>query len=437
MGSGCQTLHPIVGYIYWGDSRGEHHACLVRARPSEGRTPVALKAERYNADIAGVQPTRRSTGHGLTFASMIIFVLSCGERSSAPLVLNAEPSIERICEATASERPLTQAVDGPGYFVLHRGPENTCYTKAGEFRVEDEYLVAPWGHRVQGFAEPRVTDSDPAADLFVPDVLPSVAVSQLTLLVHFDGRVASPLTPFDRRDPIRTSVMSQDTALYDGVHPTHFRVTILFARDHEHEWTWHMAHYRSPQDMIVVADGRLTFYESGELRDQDAWSYLVEIPGAAPLPMTIDFSGSTNHPRSTEADIWNNSSVEWLQTDGRPAGSRIPGAETVYTDGTLVVQYANDRQLRVGRIALADFDDPAELFEVQPGLFDATGHQAWLGRPGEVGYGRIRPNAPRDPVAYEPEGEQEERHGRPSARMFGRRATETAALVRITAADLA
>jgi flagellar hook protein FlgE len=101
------------------------------------------------------------------------------------------------------------------------------------------------------------------------------------------------------------------------------------------------------------------------------------------LSVTLDFSQVTSFSAGSASTLSANPG------DGVATGTL--SKVTLGNDGQLVLTYSNQKTLEVGVVALADFQDPQNLKQLDQGLYSAAGGQsARLTASGSEGVGTIK-----------------------------------------------
>ena len=132
----------------------------------------------------------------------------------------------------------------------------------------------------------------------------------------------------------------------------------------------------------------LTFDGSGSLTSPAApvqYATTAAGAGAAPLALTIDFAGSAQAASSF--------AVKNLAQDGYPAGEL--DSVSVSDDGIIAATFSNGDTIPLGKLALANFSNPAGLRQLGNASWALTGRsgEAIVGEPAKGGFGQIQSGA--------------------------------------------
>lgn len=331
-------------------------------------------------------------------------------------------------------------INGDGFFIVSDDANglNRSYTRAGSFSLDrDGNLVTPDGFRVMGYMaddngvlesnlsglviskaqtfDARATDQvgfegnlnsearsiadNTAITLAVnntpynpnatpPDVPPTNAVYRLRVDASLDGDVLELV-------PGNESYVARETTfeVYDQLGGLH-RIKQVFIKDNAvvDDSSFEVATYYLHKDGSVtptnVPTHSIEFDENGRLITGQ--SIALTIPdtltnGAGALPVNIDFSKLTMFANDSTASAPN--------IDGFKQGSLIDFS--VAATGEITGFFDNGENRIVGRVALANFKNPAGLEKTGGNLYRVTNNsgQAIVGAPGSGGFGNLNPGS--------------------------------------------
>ena len=303
-----------------------------------------------------------------------------------------------------SNKPEDIAISGRGFFVVDgdfNGVDGTYFTRAGRFELDKQgFLSTSSGLRVQGYAALNGTIGSVLSDLRLDRSIEPRTTQTMNLEVNFDGFPLGAATPapFDPANPGDSSEFSQDTVIYDSL-GTPRQVTMYFNRVDQDTWQWNMMSPSSDivgggaDPLTVISSGSLDFDTQGQLVNETVNLDTIDFADAAPgQQIAFSFAGSTNTALSREPGS-DNSVINIMSQDGYQAGNYI--GMQVLEDGTLVGKYDNGQQIRVGRLALADFANQSGLSRVGGSFFlpSPESGEAVVGFAGAGGRGILQGNA--------------------------------------------
>ncbi len=283
------------------------------------------------------------------------------------------------------------AIDGEGFFILRDGSGAQYYTRAGQFRFDqDRYLVNPTGYRVQGYlADQSGQLLSTVSDLQLSDrTLPAHPTEEIELYANLDASEAVPAA-FDIDDADNTANFSSGITVYDSLGNSHL-VNVYFRKEADNSWEWHavidedeVTGTSATGDLLEVGTGTLTFNTDGSLQD-DSNSGLsfsdssgTQFDGGAADDQTVAInfgdelatSGNTGLLGSTQfARV---SSVTFQSQDGYTAGALE--SFSIDSDGMINGSFTNGTVQVLGQIALATFQNTNGLQRAGGNVWVATG----------------------------------------------------------------
>ena len=303
-----------------------------------------------------------------------------------------------------SGNALDLAISGEGFFAVRPdlSATETVYTRAGAFSINnDNYVVDSSGQYLQAFPVSEdgsviATGLTSAKSLQLTSAggLPKVT-SKIELGLNLPSDAAiKPTASFSPSDSNTFNSSTQMTA-YDSLGNPHV-ATVYFLKTSNPTPavptnTWDTKLYI---DGTVIAptnaaDSVLTFDQDGKLTAPIAaitYDPATLIPGANPLSLSIDY-GTLSSQYSAPFSVMS------LSQDGHPRGE-LSGMD-VDSSGVVRANYTNGTQLALGKLMLANFDNPNGLKQIGNASFEATNASGLvdLGEAGSGGFGDIQGGA--------------------------------------------
>lgn len=267
------------------------------------------------------------------------------------------------------------AIEGNGYLVLSDG-SGKYYTRDGCLQLDgDGNLVsAGSGLKILGWAANQYTgaidDSAPiSASSSIKLPMGQLTVSRQTSQINVGGILNSE-TPTDGKANVTLSVFDSLGADHD--------VTVDFVKTaNPGEWSWSAT---SP-DGTVAGSGTMNFDANGVCTTNTGGiSLTLNNPNGAnnPIDVTVNFQAIAQ--KSSE------SCVKPASQDG--VGVGVLNGFTVDKDGTINGTFDNGMTQRLGRIAMAQFSNPAGLSLTGNNLVAETGNSG-LPQIGKAGTGSM------------------------------------------------
>ena len=303
-----------------------------------------------------------------------------------------------------SGNALDLAISGEGFFAVRPdlSATETVYTRAGAFSINnDNYVVDSSGQYLQAFPVSEdgsvlATGLTSAKSLQLTSAggLPKVT-SKIELGLNLPSDAAiKPTASFLPSDSNTFNSSTQMTA-YDSLGNPHV-ATVYFLKTSNPTPavptnTWDTKLYI---DGTVIAptnaaDSVLTFDQDGKLTAPIAaitYDPATLITGAKPLSVSIDY-GTLSSQYSAPFSVMS------LSQDGHPRGE-LSGMD-IDSGGVVRANYTNGTQMALGKLMLANFDNPNGLKQIGNASFEATNASGLvdLGEAGFGGFGDIRGGA--------------------------------------------
>ncbi|HEY0215131.1 MAG TPA: flagellar hook protein FlgE [Cellulomonas sp.] len=241
-------------------------------------------------------------------------------------------------------RSTDMMIQGDGFFVVRKGAE-TFYTRAGSFDFDStgQMTLPGDGALVQGWmAVNGVVDTNaPLTDLTVPSgtVMGAIGSTKASFLGNLDSDAATGTTK------------TLDLEVYDATgNPRDVSLTLTKSAT---GWTMSATDGTAVYPAAPATDVPVTF---------DAASAITSPTTFALGGVTVDLSAITGY-----------AGVDTVKTgvqDGRAAG--VLQSFELGADGTITGSFSNGLKQSIGRIALANFTNPAGLQKAGGSLFESS-----------------------------------------------------------------
>jgi flagellar hook protein FlgE len=260
--------------------------------------------------------------------------------------------------AQMTGRSTDLMIQGDGFFVVRKDGQD-LYTRAGAFNFDSlGQLVTPDGGKVMGWGAVNgaINTNAAAAPLSLPigTMLPPTATANVKIGGNLPGDSTS-------TTPLVTSITTYDAQGNAVALKTSFTKTSAT--------TWDVS---ITDGTTTVGPQTVTFSADGKTNDTAS----IAFGGIA-----VDLSAVTNYAGVSTATA--------LSQDGAAVGSLQ--AFSLSPDGTLVGVFSNGLREDLGRIAMANFNNPPGLEKVGNTMFRATVNSgvAQLGTAGSGGRGSL------------------------------------------------
>ncbi|MDN2697329.1 flagellar hook-basal body complex protein [Janthinobacterium sp. SUN073] len=268
-------------------------------------------------------------------------------------------------------RALDAAIDGRGYFVSRDAQNTMNYSRVGIFSASNEgKLIDANGRLVQGYAAVKgSTALGTMGDMLIPTgQIPAVASTKLAYAANMSSEWTIKTVPFSKTSELSYN-SGKSSIIYDSLGTKHSlgQYFVKTAAGVDVHYTFDNA------DVLPVTN--MTFDTSGKLvTGTSATPVLPTPPGAAPMSIAIDYTGTTQFAGE--------STTSTDRADGYASGT-YTGVELA-TDGSVVAKYTNGQKQSIGVIALATFPDEGALTAVNDTSWVAstTSGTAMYDRPG-------------------------------------------------------
>lgn len=291
------------------------------------------------------------------------------------------------------------AINGNGFFQVD-APFGKGYTRDGAFHFDKEgYMVNGDGYKVQGFQpdeKGNITNKMGAIKLGNTNVA-ATPTSEVKMSMNLDSR--EKVMKFDPKNPDKTSNFNTSVTVYDNIGTARL-ITMYYNKAQDGAWEYHaMADGNDVAGgqqgtMVEQANGRLKFNQKGALEEETQGMNSFNFNNGA-LPnqqIAFDFGKSLKEGGSgndAATQYGSKSSVSRHSQDGSSAATL---SSMSFNDmGVLTAVYDNGKQMELGQVAVAKFEDNEGLFKTGKNLFKETrkSGQAALGKPGADGRGEV------------------------------------------------
>lgn len=262
---------------------------------------------------------------------------------------------------------LDMAVDGQGLFVLQDAEGKTTYTRAGQFKFDENGVLVSRGNGE------KVMAMDESGN-FIEIGLAGQMQNQgkPTTRIKFSGNISS---------TAQTQSVDALTVI-DGTGATH-TLSLKLTRVANTSGT---LNYELLEGTTVVASGQMFFAQNKPTPESTLVPISYTPAGLPAMMLTLDFStdvsflaGATTDPKTLT--IASQDGVG----PGTLSGTAIDG------NGVLRLSYTNGQTIKGARLALARFDSPDAVGAVGNNQFEILNKNAWhFGKAGEGAFGTVR-----------------------------------------------
>jgi flagellar hook protein FlgE len=300
---------------------------------------------------------------------------------------------------TRTQNITDLAINGKGFFQI-QAPFGKGYTRDGSFHFDKEgYMVNNDGYKVEGFQpdeKGNITNKMGAIKLGNTNI-PATATSEVKMSMNLDSRDAGKV--FDPANPDKTSNYNTSMTVYDSIGTARL-VTMYFNKTTDGNWDYHAmvdgadAAGGTAGQQVEMASGSLKFNAKGTLEEEVKGknSFNFNKGAVANQQISFDFGasikeGGTGLDAATQ--FGNKSSVSRHSQDGSSAATLA--SMSFNDDGVLTAVYDNGKQMELGQVAVANFENAEGLFKTGKNLFKETrkSGQAAMGKPGADGRGEV------------------------------------------------
>lgn len=288
-------------------------------------------------------------------------------------VNNISQSISQSGNLAGSSRGLDLAISGNGFFTSVDSSGKTTYSRAGYMNLDTNgFLVNNLGNRLQGYPVDAAGNlqTGVVGDLQIKSGgIPAKATDNLDFTANLDANAKAPTLPFDR-DEKESYNNLYSSKVYDSLGREH-NVEQYFVKTADGKWDVHAFVDGKP---ATPATSQLEFDVNGVLTAPLTPAAIsADAPGAAPLNITINYSGTSQY--GAEFNVSKNNA------NGYTAGEK--NGEQIDDDGRIYATYSNGERLLQGQLVLATFPNMNGLTSEDGTAWSAStlSGQALLGAP--------------------------------------------------------
>lgn len=272
------------------------------------------------------------------------------------------------------------AIEGNGFFILGDG-QARFYSRDGSFTLDSEgnLVSAGTGLRVLGWMAdsvgnvPTTAPITPSSSIRLP--IGQLSIAKQTTLLRLGGNLDANMAAGASR--------SITAEVYDSLGKAH-NITIDFTKSAgDGEWTWTAS---SPDAAVgvPVGSGLINFDANGNCITGGDWLALtLASPNGATNPVSIDLDFNTITQKAGYT------TVSPMYQNGLPLG--MLNDFTVGKDGVISGVYTNGMSETIGRIALAQFSNPAGMTKAGNNLLNESGNSGLpqIGPPSVGSMGKV------------------------------------------------
>jgi flagellar hook protein FlgE len=300
---------------------------------------------------------------------------------------------------TTTSSSLDIAISGDGFFGVKTAGANAAinYTRNGSFSVDtNRFITDAQGSFLQAYPVDQdgnvtATGSDGMQSVKLPETSGDPkATTAVTLKVNLGTSATEPTGTFDRTNAATYNNASA-TTIYDASGNAQ-TMTSYYVKQAptagSTDTKWSVYTYvgnqeltptggTSPQTLTFNATGTMTAPASGAV----AYGSFVPVGGSSAQTVTLNLSGSTA--------LSSQFSVGSRDQNGKASG-QLSGV-TVDENGIINASYSNGDSLKLGKVALANFNNPAGLRQLGTSYWASTGvsGEAAMGAANENGFGNL------------------------------------------------
>ena len=302
-----------------------------------------------------------------------------------------------------TDNPTDLYIDGDGFFIVKASNSDTYkFTRAGNFTYDElGNLVTGSGYCVYGWLDYEVDGNGnyvfdtnkpvEAINLYFDNYNGNkqIIAAKATENISLAGNLDATNSVVGDTDPAQVFV---PVNVYDSL-GNRYEITIEFkkiaATGGETTWSWSI-----PNGNLAAggASGTIRFGADGRIiknAGEDKVTATVTLQhndsiGSRDFDVVIDFTNITMFAGSDE------NSVDAKIVDGYPSGSLV--SFSIGSDGIIMGVYSNGKQLPLGLIAIAKFDNPAGLQRAGDNMYVATANSGDFSnglKPGMSGAGTL------------------------------------------------
>lgn len=272
-----------------------------------------------------------------------------GDQANGVQISSLTQNIGQNGSLQTTGRGLDAAIQGRGFFTSRDAQGVISYSRVGIFSTNaDGFLVDATGKNVQGYGPTVNGVMGAMGDIAIPTgQIPAVASTRVAYTGNMSDDWEAPAAAFNMNDA-NTYNMVKQSVVYDSLGNQH-TVSQYFVKGAA---PTAVNVYYSVDSAATTGPHALTFGTNGQITAGGTSPNLaVAAPGAAPLAINIDYTGTTKF--AGEATTTTN------RANGYASGTFV-GVE-LSENGSIVAKYSNEQQQVVGTVAIATFPDEGSL----------------------------------------------------------------------------
>ncbi|MGC3963601.1 MAG: flagellar hook-basal body complex protein [Rhodocyclaceae bacterium] len=261
---------------------------------------------------------------------------------------------------------LDMAIDGNGLFVLKDANGKLLYSRAGQFKIDDNGVLVD---RLDGYKVVGMDVSGAMGEISVGGLRTSAA--RATETVKFIGNLSTSAT--------ETTI--SNITVYDAVGAQHTLTLLLKNIGSTKPGAWSAT---LSEDSTEIGTGEITFVGGQPLDGSSTLNFTYTPAGGSEMSFAFDFGQDvTSYAGGSQ------STLAVSSQDGYASG-QLTGIE-VNSSGALKLTYSNGQSATGPRLALASFDSVESIRQVGGNKFEQTRPDGWhFGWAGEHGFGSIQ-----------------------------------------------
>lgn len=300
---------------------------------------------------------------------------------------------------TTTSSSLDIAISGDGFFAVKTGGANAAidYTRNGSFSVDtNRFITDAQGSYLQAYPVDQdgnvtATGSDGMQSVQLPATSGNPrATSSVALKLNLATGAMVPTASFDRADA-GTYNNATATTIYDAdgnaqTMTSYYVKQTAAAGSTDTKWSVYTyvgnqeltpTSGPSPQTLVFNSSGTLTSPSTGSV----GYGSFMPVGSSAAQKVTLSLAGSTS--------LSSQFSVASRAQDGKASG-QLSGV-TVDENGIITASYSNGDAKKLGKVALANFNNPAGLRQLGTSYWAATGVSgaAGMGTANDSGFGNL------------------------------------------------
>ena len=286
---------------------------------------------------------------------------------------------------TSTNNSMDMAISGNGFFITNTGT-GIAYTRAGNFQVDaNNNVVTPSGAFLQIYPPNGAGgfDTSTLSNLQLTSVQSNAtATSQIGMTANLPATATVPVNPFSPTDATSYNAAVPVT-VYDSQGGSH-QGTVYYAKTGINSWNANLY-----VDGNSAGTNALTFDVNGNLLTP-AGGNMTFTPlnlgnGSAPLALTVNVSNTTQFGTAYSPGT--------ITQNGFAAGNF--SSIDVSSSGVVTANYSNNQAVKLGQVALANFNNVQGLSQLGNSSWAASGDSGipQMGVAGTGQFGAVQSSA--------------------------------------------